>query len=350
MSFIHTNLRSYCASVPEILQKKHIFEYPDLMKRLLLLLLITVPSLLMAQGSDSTEEAPDTVHVGAYIISVHDINFHNKEYTVRFWLWLLYDNLEFDFPTQIDIPNAKQIDKPEVIMDMVDGKMWQLLKMKCVMKQNWHVADFPFDKQHLHVQIENSIYDKGSLVFVPDEMGSTFDRELTLDGWRITNFEVTTKPHEYTTVFGDPNTDMLHSEYASFVIKMDIERDAWGLFFKIFIGMYIAFLISILSFITKPAELEPRFGLPVGGLFAAVGNKYIIDSLLPESSSFTLVDSLHVTTFMAIFATLLVSAVALYCHDRGKDKIGGRINYWGSRVVIISYVIMNAVMIYFAVQ
>ena len=73
---------------------------------------------------------------------------------------------------------------------------------------------------------------------------------------------------------------------------MDIERDAWGLFMKIFIGMYIAFLIAIISFTPHPSELEPRFGLPVGGLFAAVGNKYIIDSLLPESSSFTLVDTL----------------------------------------------------------
>jgi len=321
------------------------------MNRLLLVFFIVIlPFFAVAQESDSTnQEYPDTVKIGAYIISIHDINFHNKEYTVRLWLWMLYDNLEFDFPTQIDIPNAKQIDKPEVIMDMVDGKMWQLLKMKCVMKHNWRVGDFPFDKQQLVVHIENSIYDQSSLVFVPDEMGSTFDRELTLDGWRISNFEVNTNTHEYTTVFGDPSTDMLHSEYASFNIKLDIERDAWGLFMKIFIGMYIAFMISILSFTTKPSELEPRFGLPVGGLFAAVGNKYIIDSLLPESSSFTLVDSLHATTFMAIFLTLLVSAIALYYSDRDKLRESARVNYWGSRIVVIVYVVMNIVMIAMAV-
>ncbi len=321
------------------------------MNRLLILLLIALlPSFAVAQeGESAVEQAPDTVKIGAYIISVHDINFHNKEYTVRFWLWLLYDNLEFDFPTQIDIPNAKQIDKPDVIMDMVDGKMWQLMKMKCLMKHNWRVGDFPFDKQQLVVHIENSIYDQSSLVFVPDEMGSTFDRELTLDGWRISNFTVNTNTHEYTTVFGDPGSDMLHSEYASFNIKMDIERDAWGLFMKIFIGMYIAFMISILSFSTKPSELEPRFGLPVGGLFAAVGNKYIIDSLLPESSTFTLVDSLHATTFMAIFSTLLVSAIALKYHDNGKAEISARVNYYGSRFVITAYLIINIVFISLAI-
>ena len=319
------------------------------LNRLLLLILLLLPFSSVAQENDTTQPYPDTVKVGAYIISVHDINFHNKEYTVRFWLWLLYDNMEFDFPTQIDIPNAKHIDKPEVIMDMVDGRMWQLMKMKCVMKHNWKVGDFPFDKQQLVVHIENSIYDNRSLVFVPDNMGSTFDRELTLDGWRITNFKVDTDTHEYTTVFGDPDTDMLHSEYASFNIKMDIDRDAWGLFMKIFIGMYIAFMISILSFITKPSELEPRFGLPVGGLFAAVGNKYIIDSLLPESSSFTLVDSLHATTFLAIFATLLVSAVALYFYDRDKIQRANKVNSYGSKIVLTVYVIVNIILITLAI-
>lgn len=317
------------------------------MNRLLLLLLILfVPLFVQAQD----DKPPDTVKIGAYIISVHDINFHEKQYTIRMWLWLLYKNLEFDFAEQIDIPNAKQIDEPEVIMDMVDGRMWQLMKMKCIMKKNWKVGDFPFDKQRLVVHIENSIYDNSSLVFVPDQEGSTFDRELTLDGWRITNFEVNTDTHEYTTVFGDPDSDMLHSEYASFNIVMDIERDAWGLFMKIFIGMYIAFMISVLSFTTKPSELEPRFGLPVGGLFAAVGNKYIIDSLLPESSSFTLVDSLHATTFMAIFMTLLVSAIALRYHDLGKFDRCKKINFWGSRIVTVAYVIINVIFISLAVN
>lgn len=321
------------------------------MSRFLIALLILFASLpLLAQEETEEEPKPDTVSIGAYIISIHDIDFHNKEYTTRFWLWVLYnDNQKFNFPIQTDIPNAKDIEKPEVISDTVNNRIWQLMKMKCVMKENWKVTDFPFDKQKLVVHVENSIYDRNSLVFVPDDLGSTYDRELTLDGWHITDFRVTTDLNEYTTVFGDPNTDMLHSEYASFNVEIDIERNAWGLFMKIFIGMYIAFMISVLSFTTQPAELEPRFGLPVGGLFAAVGNKYIIDSLLPESSTFTLVDSLHATTFLAIFATLSVSAISLHYHDRGKLTSSHTVSYWGSRVVILAYVVINAILIISAV-
>jgi L-asparagine transporter-like permease len=128
-------------------------------------------------------------------------------------------------------------------------------------------------------------------------------------------------------------------------MKMTLERHAWGLFMKIFIGMYIAFLISIISFTPHPSELEPRFGLPVGGLFAAVGNKYIIDSLLPESSFFTLVDTLHTITFMSIFATLVVSAITLKLHDSNKDQQAIKVNSICSRIVISLYIILNLIFI-----
>jgi hypothetical protein len=317
--------------------------------RAFLFILILSPLVSIAQ-EEETVTYPDTVSVGAYVISVHDINFHQKEYTIRFWLWMLYDNPSFDFAEQIDIPNAKDIEKPAPLMDVIDGQTWQLLKMKCTMKQNWKVDDFPFDKQHLLVRIENAIYDINRLVYKPDELSSTYDRELALDGWRISNFSVTTNVSEYTTVFGDPSSDQLHSDYASFNISMDIERDAWGLFAKIFIGMYIAFLISIISFSIHPSELEPRFGLPVGGLFAAVGNKYIIDSLLPESTTFTLVDTLHTITFFSILATLLVSAISLKFHDNGNAAASKRINTIGTWIVISLYLVVNIVLVGMAAQ
>ena len=135
---------------------------------------------------------PDSVKVGAYVISVHDINFHDKEYTSRFWLWFLYDNPNFDFSKQLDIPNAKSIEDPEVITDSLQGKAWVLMKMKAVMKENWNVEDFPFDRQHLRIQIENTMFDNSTMVFVPDVQGSHFDKDEAIDGWTIRNFKVGT--------------------------------------------------------------------------------------------------------------------------------------------------------------
>ena len=310
---------------------------------------LLIGGLILLSTLAARAEGPDTVRVGAYVISVHDINFHDKEYTVRFWLWFLYSNPDFEFTKQLDIPNAKTIEPPESIIDTVDGKAWVMLKMKCTMKENWSVGDFPFDQQHLKVQIENSILDNSILIFDPDFKGSKFDDEEAIDGWTITDFRVGTRDHKYETGFGDPRPLKDHQTFSQFTIDMEIQRSAWGMFMKIFLGMYIAFLISLISFTPHPSEMEPRFGLPVGGLFAAVGNKYIIDSLLPESSEFTLVDTLHALTFIGIFGTLLVSAIALRQFDHGKKELAEETNRRGFWIVSAIYVVLNIVFITLAV-
>ncbi len=284
---------------------------------------------------------PDTVKAGAYVISVHDINFHDKEYTIRFWMWFLHDNPEFDFKTQLDIPNAKEIDEPAVIPDTVDGRIWVQLKMKCIMKENWVVNNFPFDKQHLRVRVENAVYDKSKLIFKADTKDSMFDDIEGLDGWHIMDFKVSSDTTRYSTGFGDPRAKHDSMTFSTFKIDMNIQRDAWGLFLKIFIGMYIAFLIALISFVNAPWELEPRFGLPVGGLFAAVGNKYIIDSLLPESPEFSLVDTLHSITFLGILSILAVSAISMKLYNNGKKEACLTADRIGSRIVIGVFVVLN---------
>jgi hypothetical protein len=154
----------------------------------------------------------------------------------------------------------------------------------------------------------------------------------------------------YETGFGDNRVGKDSQIFSAFLVEMDIERNALGLFAKIFIGMYIAFLIAMLSFTIKPWELEPRFGLPVGGLFAAVGNKYIIDSILPESSTFTLVDTLHSLTFFSIFMVLLISVISLKIHEGGNTQKSIRINKVGGWLLGIAYLMINITFVSMAVR
>lgn len=292
---------------------------------------------------------PDTLQIGAYVMSIHDINFRDKEYTMRFWLWMLHNKEDLDVVKQTEIPNAKSVERSEIFIDSLDGKAWVIMKMKSVMKQAWKVNDYPFDKQYLNVQFENTEYDKNDLVFKVDNKGSTYDKELTVDGWEITNFEATTNENIYETTFGNYKNTDASCTYATFNIHMTLERSALGLFLKLFVGMYISFLIAMVSFLIHPKDVEPRFGLPVGALFAAVGNKYIIDSLLPETSSFTLVDSLHTLTFGAVFLTIFVSAFALSAFRKKDITKYRKINKVGGLIVFLSFVFLNLLLIGLAI-
>jgi hypothetical protein len=307
------------------------------MKKVIQLLL---PALLYASISLGKEKA-DTVKVGAYIISIHDINFHDKEYTARFWLWFVYKNPHLNFSQQIDIPNAKDIEISSESVDTVNGQYWAQMRVKCTMKENWRVHDFPFDEQHLKIILEDEALDVDKLVFVADTASSRFDNVEALSGWKVDSFKVGTDVANYNTSFGNPEPGNDKQKFSMFTIEMDIDRKAIGLFLKIFLGMYFAFMIALVSFLSDTNELEPRFGLPVGGLFAAVGNKYIIDSLLPESSQFSLVDILHSLTFLGIFGILTVSAIALKLHNGEKIDQAHRLNKIGAMIVIVGYIISN---------
>jgi hypothetical protein len=303
---------------------------------------LLLPALFFFTVVASAKNKPDTVKVGAYIISIHDINFHDKEYIARFWLWFTYDyNKELDFSKELDIPNAKDIVIDQVLSDTINGKIWVQLKMKCTMKEDWQVHDFPFDKQHLKINIEDSNRDVNSLVFVADDEDSRLNPNEGLTGWVMDKFKVKASQSPYDTPFGDPRPEVKGQTYSSIIISMDIEREAGGLFLKIFLGMYFAFLIAVVSFFSETNEVESRFGLPVGGLFAAVGNKYIIDSVLPESSQFSLVDILHSLTFFSIFSILMVSAIALKLHNNDRIEKAHRINNVGAIAVITGYIIAN---------
>lgn len=313
--------------------------------RLLLFFLLTISSFFAI-----AQNKPDTVKIGCYLISLHDFNFRDKEYTARFWVWMLYNNKKFDLEHQIEIPNAKTMEKPDVVIQQLDSLDWLQMKIKCVMKQGWKVSDYPFDEQKLKIYIENSTFDNSDLIFKPDTVGKSYDPDLVVDGWKITDFRVHTDTGNYATTFGDPLLKDGNTAYSRFVIDIALKRNAWGLFIKVFLGMYVAFCITFVGFFIDHENIEPRFGLPVGGVFASVGNKYVIDSLLPESSQLTLVDLLHGLTLICIFLIIAYSAYSLRLFKQGEVKLALKLDKIVGSGIFAFFCLTNLILILLAIS
>lgn len=287
------------------------------------------------------QETPDTVYTGIYITSIHDIDFRQKEYTVTFWLWMKYKNKEFDFLQNLEIPMAKTVAKSYSTIDSSNNRIYILMKLQCVMKDSWRIDKFPFDRQKLRLSIENSQFDSGSLVFAVDTVGKQFDPRYTISGWNIDSFQVYTRIKEYETDFGDKSLLKPHTEYSAFRVSMQLERQAIGLFWKMFLGMYVAFLIAYVCFFIHAENAAERFGLAVGALFAVIGNKYVIDSSLPESTTFTLVDTLHGITLIFIFAVILFSIYSLKLSRSYKTNKANKLDLVVGQVLLLIYLALN---------
>ncbi len=319
------------------------------MKKSLLGFICVLFITCFAGGYVYAEKAhPDSVKTGIYVTSIHNIDFKNNEYTINFWLWLKYKKREFDFAQNLEIPQAKSYNKLYTSLDSSKDGYYLLLQLQCVMKDSWRINNFPFDEQKLRLSFENSQYDSKDMVFVPDTLGKHYDPRFTLRGWDIDSFVVSTNIKKYETNFGDPTEPKPHMEYSAYRVRISMDRDATSLFWKIFLGMYVAFCISYICFYIHADNIDSRFGLSVGSLFAAIGNKYIIDSSLPESTTFTLVDTLHGITLLSIFIVVACSVYSLKLMKKNKLKEANRFDMLAAQVLLVLYVGVNVYFIYSA--
>jgi hypothetical protein len=310
--------------------------------------LIFVLSLFVLFPVTGRPEVPDTVTVGVYVNSVHDIDFKDKQYTISLWLWLKYRNPDFDFSRYLEVPMAKTVDKSFYTVDTLpDGRIYMLMKLQCVMKDSWKIRNFPFDRQKLRFSIENSQYDASSLVFAADTFGQHYHK-WTTTGWTIIpdSFKIRTGIKKYETGFGDPTFTVPRSEFSAYKLQIGIERDSWWLFLKLFTGMYISFLLSFLCFFIHSDSIDSRFSLSVGSLFAVIGNKYVVDSSLPESTSFTLVDTLHGLTLCFVFAVVACSVYSLRLVRNGAVEKVRRFDRVAATVLLLIYLILNTWFVY----
>ncbi|MGN6353114.1 MAG: hypothetical protein ACTHLB_06970 [Parafilimonas sp.] len=317
-------------------------------KKFFAFLLLISLHFLFACKLHAQQITPDTVKTGIYVTSIHDIDFKEQEYTVDFWLWLKYKNPDFDFSHNLEIPLAKTVDRYFETVDTAEGKVSILMKLQCVMKDSWRITNFPFDKQTLRLSIENSQYDSKALVFLPDTLGKHFDPRFTLPNWTIDTFRLTVATKAYETTFGDESLSTPHTEYSSFRVRVSIERNAIGLFWKLFIGMYVAFLIAYVCFYIHADSIDSRFSLSVGALFAVIGNKYIVDASLPESLTFTLVDTLHGITLFFILCVVAANTWSLQLLKQNKRIYdSNKFDMIIAQVLLVVYLGLN---IYFISQ
>lgn len=109
--------------------------------------------------------------------------------------------------------------------------------------------------------------------------------------------------------------------------------------------MYVSFLIALACFFIHTDNVDSRFGLSVGALFAVIGNKYIIESSLPESSSFTLVDTLHGMTLFFILTVIASSGCVLHLIKQDKIKQAKRFDRIAAIISIGVYLVLNILFI-----
>ena len=65
------------------------------------------------------------------------------------------------------------------------------------------------------------------------------------------------------------------------------------MYFKLFFGGFLSFLISFLVYFIDSKFFETRITLSLGGIFGAVGNKYFVENSMPSIQVLTKADLIN---------------------------------------------------------
>jgi len=313
------------------------------MNKVILSLLISIILINKCNGQNK----PDSVRTGIYLKSLYDFNSSDFSYDVDLWMWFRYKNDSIKPLQTIEIANAKKYDYSDISVETRNGYRWATQNCKATINQNWDLKHYPFDHQKLEIILEESEHDIRKILLVADEQKFEYNDRIDIKGWKIDSSKIWNGISDYKSDFGDPTLDG-ESQYTNVHYTIFLSRESWALFFKLFTGCYVAFLVSFLVFFIKPIYVDPRFGLSIGGLFAAVGNKYVVDANIPSSISFTLVDKIHDITFVYILITILLSIISLKLYDENRFEICLKFDRYASFAVVATYFSINLLMIYYA--
>lgn len=276
---------------------------------------------------------PLRVTTGIYIERISALSIAESSWTVEFDVWFRWDGSDATLGERFEVIDGS-IDSQSKQVERHDGTQHYVRhRVVSTITKSFDTGQYPCDDHQLLLGIELPGQARESALLVPDQDNSAVSSRVRIPGYAITQTKVLEKPHTYRSAMGDPglrpNERLTQSQLR---IGVAIARPGWGLYWKLFQSLYVAVGIALLAAFIKPTDLDPRFGLGVGAVFAAVANSYVTASLTPQSNVASLADAVNGVGTMTILLTLVQSTMSLAIEERqsesGLSRRFDRLSFW----------------------
>lgn len=288
-----------------------------MLKPLRCLILACLALMAQAVGAWAQDKSnADLVTLGLYVNQLEEMSLRDGRIGVDFYLWTRWRNPEIDPLQGIELMNGRieQIDVQE--KKQVGEELYALARVRAVINATWDVARFPLDRQQVRIVLEDTTRDASRLIYQPDVRNSELAPDLAVPGYRIASGAAHAATHVYRTNYGDTSMPTgKESQYSRFTYTIELARPGLTYFFKLYTAIFISTMVAFLAFLVKPTDLDPRFGLGVGAVFAVVACAFVISSQLPETAEFALTDQINVVSMGLIFLSIVQSAISLALYE-----------------------------------
>lgn len=317
-------------------------------------LLALSPSVARAEGETApvTSAAkdgagPTLVTTGLYLSQIFGLNVKENNFSCDFYVWFRWEgNDELKPLDSFEISNGK-IDSKNIIEQTKKGNTnYACARVTATVVEFFQLQRFPMDSHHLLIEIEDGKEAEQTLKYVNDEKNTGVDPRVMVRGFAISKAHSEVVTHTYKTNYGDPTLPPGNeSRFSRFIFTVQLDRPDNSFLLKLYWTVFLSTVIGLLAFRVKPIDLDPRFGLGVGAIFACAASTYVISSYLPDTDYLTLADKLNFLAVSFIFSSILQSTIALKFHVTGREHIAEKLDFWCFWGMLVIYAILNLVII-----
>ena len=268
----------------------------------------------------SAHSSPQDVVFGSYVTSVYNVDSDRSVFSADVWVWSKSKlPFKYNIKENLDISYLSSqyrfLSSGHLSEVLPEKTFYSMQKIQGTFLHDFDLAKFPFDRQKLKIYFEDSSMNLKELQFSSDR-ASSYDPELEIDGWKIVKVTSNIDSKKYKTDFG-VSTKPVDEEYSRVGLESTIKRESSLIFFKITLGLFAAVLVALFStFMSTESDdlYSARLGLLGATLLAVVVNQQFADSKVGQTTTVTLIDSLHMLGFTIVFLLFIATIFSRKLH------------------------------------
>lgn len=268
---------------------------------------------------EAAQNVQTTVTAGVYVDEIRSVSIRDLQCQIGFTIWFRWpvsSQLTPEDLRELSVLNG-QIESLEVEEQLqLQGDHYLRCRVLTGLAVRWELDRFPLDHQQIVIAIEHPRRPRSELTYQADVQNSRMSSRAIVPLWQISDLRVFEKPHAWQTSRGDPRQfGPSGVNWSQLRAIISLSPRSWGYHLKLFQCTFIAVGVALAALLVPPHFVDPRFGLGVGGLFAAVANSWVTQELIPDTGTLTLADLINLISTLVILLTILISILSLHLHE-----------------------------------
>ncbi len=271
----------------------------------------TIPQLKALTTKELEKLGPFSVRikVGMFIRDFPIFNIEKNNFKIDAVIWFEFngDEITLDTIEKFSIDNGKisKISPPDIKISE-NGLIFAKYNVLFELNTNLGFHHFPLENHQLSIVISNDFVTPKEMTYTVDASGFQIQKNVLPAGWGIKDLFVNAG---YLPLQFDQQDTTKKTENPKALFTINLVKTSSRKALIIFIPLFSASVLSLLSFITGLANTFSMFTLTASAVTALLTYRFVIEQMMPTVGYSTLADTIFL--FLLLFSFIVFTVQIL---------------------------------------